>query len=299
STTGINMRSAQANVDTARADLVSITGSTGVYISKLKFTLPAMHMLFIGKSSNITIANINANSWPSASSKGIHNGDGVDLYSSTNAYIFGSTFDNGDDCINTNAGTNAPGVYDNKPIQNLHVFNNYTLHGYGGVVFGSFTAGWMKQVWIDENFFNGTDIGLRFKTGTNRGGGADGIYATDNKVNAIKSAAIEVMGSYPDATGMATGGTGCFKNVTVTNLTGSVASGAYAVNMAGNSSPKHTGWTLKNVNITGSGGKGVSILQTTSSTFNNVTAASGSFVYESASLSASAFTSCSPTPTAK
>jgi len=149
STTGINMRSAQANVDTARADLVSITGSTGVYISKLKFTLPAMHMLFIGKSSNITIANINANSWPSASSKGIHNGDGVDLYSSTNAYIFGSTFDNGDDCINTNAGTNAPGVYDNKPIQNLHVFNNYTLHGHGGVVFGSFTAGWMKQVWID------------------------------------------------------------------------------------------------------------------------------------------------------
>jgi hypothetical protein len=43
----------------------------------------------------------------------------------------------------------------------------------------------------------------------------------------------------------------------------------------------------------------VSIYQTTSSTFNNVTAAAGSFVYEAASLSASAFPSCSPTPTGK
>lgn len=299
STLGINERTAQGSVDTARGDLVSITGSTGVYISKLKFTLPAMHMLFVARGSNVTIANINANSWPSGSSKGIHNGDGVDLVSTTNAYIFGSTFDNGDDCINTNAGTNAPGVYDNKPIQNLHVFNNYTLHGHGGVVFGSFTAGWMKQVWVDENFFNGTDIGLRFKTGTNRGGGADGIIATDNKMSGVKSAGVEVMGSYPDSTGMGSGGVGYFKNITVTNLTGSVASGGYAINIAGNSSPKNTGFTFKNVNITGSGGKGVSILQTTASTFNNVTAASGSFVYESASLSSSAFTSCSPTPTGK
>ena len=40
STLGINERTAQAAVDTARGDLISITGSTGVYISKLKFTLP-------------------------------------------------------------------------------------------------------------------------------------------------------------------------------------------------------------------------------------------------------------------
>jgi exo-poly-alpha-galacturonosidase len=91
STLGINERTAQAAKDTARGDLISITGSTGVYISKLKFTLPAMHMLFIAKSSNVTIANINANSWPSGSSKGIHNGDGVDLASVTNAYTSSTT----------------------------------------------------------------------------------------------------------------------------------------------------------------------------------------------------------------
>jgi polygalacturonase len=147
--------------------------------------------------------------------------------------------------------------------------------------------------------FNGTQIGLRFKTGTNRGGGANGVWATDNKVNNVSSAAMMVEGSYPDSTGMASAGVGYFTNINVTNLTGVVKSGAYAVNIAGNSSPKHTAFTLKNVNITGSGCKGVSIYQTTSSTFNNVTSAAGTFVYESASLTASAFTSCSPTPTAK
>jgi exo-poly-alpha-galacturonosidase len=295
----INERSAQGDTDNARGDLVSITGSSGVYISKVKFSLPPMHMLFIARSSNVTLANINADSFPSGSSNGIHNGDGVDLANVTTAYVFGSTFNTGDDCINMNAGTNAPGVYANAPISQVHVFNNYTLNGHGAVVFGSFTAAWMKNVWVDENMFNGTQVGLRFKTGTNRGGGADGVWATDNKMNNVTKTGIEVTGSYPDSTGMASGGVGYFKNITITNLTGSIKSGAYAINMAGNSSPKHTGFTLKNVNITGSGGKGISIYQTTASTFTNVTAASGSFVFESASLSSSAFVSCSPTPTAK
>ncbi len=147
--------------------------------------------------------------------------------------------------------------------------------------------------------FSGTQIGLRFKTGTNRGGGANGVYATDNKVNAVTKEAIMVEGSYPDSTGMTAASQGYFTNITVTNLTGSIASGAYAINITGNSSPKHSNFKFTNVNITGSGGKGVSIYQTTASTFTNVTAAAGTFVYESASLSASAFTSCSPTPTAK
>ena len=298
-TLAIAERTAQSSTDSARGDLVSITGSSGVYISKLHFTMPPEHTLFIARTSNLTVANITVDSFASAGSNGIHNGDGVDLASISSGWIFGSSFNTGDDCINMNAGTNAPGVYANQPISTMHIFNNYTQNGHGGVVFGSFTAAWMKNVWVDENMFNGTQIGLRFKTGTNRGGGANGVWATDNKVNNVSSAAMMVEGSYPDSTGMTSAGCGYFTNINVTNLTGVVKSGAYAVNIAGNSSPKNTAFTLKNVNITGSGCKGVSIYQTTSSTFNNVTTAAGSFVYESASLTAAAFTSCSPTPTAK
>jgi len=297
STLALAERSAQGSTDSARGDLVSITGSSGVYIKGLKFTLPPEHTLYIARTSNLTIANINVDTMPSGASNGIHNGDGVDLASITTGYIFGSSFNTGDDCINMNAGTNAPGVYAAQPIQTMHIFNNYTHNGHGGVVFGSFTAAWMKNVWVDENMFDGTQIGLRFKTGTNRGGGANGVWATDNKVNAVTKEAVMVEGSYPDSTGMASGGQGYFTNITVTNLTGSVGSSAYAVNIAGNSSPKHSNFTFKNINITG--GKGVSIYQTTASTFSNVTSSAGSFVYEAASLSASAFTSCSPTPTGK
>jgi len=299
STLGLAERSAQSSTDSARGDLVSITGSSGVYIKGLKFSLPPEHTLYIARTSNLTISGINVDTMPSGATNGIHNGDGVDLTSISTGYVFGSTFNTGDDCINMNAGTNAPGVYANQPVTQMHIFNNYTKNGHGGVVFGSFTAAWMTNVWVDENMFNGTQIGLRFKTGTNRGGGANGVYATDNKVNAVTKEAIMVEGSYPDSTGMAAASQGYFTNITVTNLTGSVASGAYAINITGNTSPKHSNFKFTNVNITGSGGKGVSIYQTTSSTFTNVTAAAGSFVYEAASLSASAFTSCSPTPTGK
>ncbi len=272
STLGINERTAQAAVDTARGDLISITGSTGVYISKLKFTLPAMHMLFIARTSNLTIANINADSMPSGAPTASTTATASTWPRSSNGYVFGSTFNNGDDCINMNAGTNAPGVYDNKPISNMHIFNNYTLNGHGGVGVRQLHRG-LDEERVDrrEHVQRHADRPAlqdrhqpwrwRRRRLRDRQQGQRRHQARPSWSRART----------PTRTGMATGGTGYFKNINVTNLTGSVGSGAYAVNIAGNSSPKHTAFTFKNVNITGSGGKGVSIYQTTSSTFTNVT----------------------------
>ncbi|HSD36847.1 MAG TPA: glycosyl hydrolase family 28 protein [Rhodocyclaceae bacterium] len=327
STLAHNQRAAQggdnATGDTARADLVNLTGVNGLYIANLKFSLPAMHMLYLARSSNITVANINANSWPSASSKGIHNGDGVDLSTAyataltasgptgllpTNAYIFGSTFDNGDDCINLNAGTSAPGVTAATPVNGVKIFNNYTLHGHGGVVLGSFTAAGFKNIAITENTFNGTEIGLRFKTGVNRGGGIAplsgsdfGVKAIDNKVNAIIDDAIIIMASYPDSTFADAPSPGYFHDITVTNLSGSVGSSGYAMETTGNSGSEHTNIKMTNVNITG--GKGYSIygLKGASSVtmFTTLKSSAGTFYYDGSLLSASNFASCSPAPTAK
>ena len=60
STLGLAERAAQSATDSARGDLVSITGSSGVYIKGLKFTLPPEHTLYIARVSNLTIAGINA-----------------------------------------------------------------------------------------------------------------------------------------------------------------------------------------------------------------------------------------------
>ena len=132
----------------------------------LNIVHPSEHTIFISYSSNVTVNGINVSTY------GIHNADGIDLATTDTAYIFNSTFDTGDDCINFNAGTSAPGVTENSPINNFRVFNVLTNRGHGGVVFGSFTAGWIKNVLVEDSTFNGTDIGLRFKTGSDRGGGS-------------------------------------------------------------------------------------------------------------------------------
>ncbi|HEX5125702.1 MAG TPA: fibronectin type III domain-containing protein [Rhodocyclaceae bacterium] len=308
--------------DPARSDLVSLTGVNGLYIANLHFTLPAEHTLFVARSSNITVANVNVLSF-TGGSNGLHNGDGIDLSTSyasslsssgpsgllpTNAYIFGSVWNTGDDCINLNAGTGAPGVAAGTPVNNLHIFNNNTLNGHGGVVFGSFTAAGFKNVAITENTFDGTQIGLRFKTGSNRGGGIAtlgsgdfGVMALDNKVNAIIDDAISFDGSYPDSSGFASGGNGYFHDIVITNLTGSVGSSAYVIETAANSGYEDTKLKFTNVNITG--GKGISIKgvngSATDTLFTNVSTSSSTFTYASGLLTSSNFVGCSPSPVAK
>jgi len=301
-TLGNNMASAHG--DSSRADLVNMAGVTGLYMRGVTFQDPPMHILFVARSSNVSVETVTSNSYRGADSS-IHNGDGIDLATTSSAYVFGSSFDDGDDCINLNAGSNLPGVTEARADSNIRVFDNTTHHGHGGVVFGSFTAAWIKSVTAEDNKFDGTDVGLRFKTGTNRGGGAggtssmsDGVLCRDNQINNIKSTGIEMTGSYPDSTGYASAGVGYFRWITISNLTGSVASGAYAIKIDGNASPRHTNLTFSNVNITGSGGKGISVYQVSNSTFTNVTAASGTFYYEPGSY-ADTFSSCSPAPTAK
>jgi exo-poly-alpha-galacturonosidase len=311
STLGYNQAHASGKTDSARADLVNMKGVTGLYLSGIHFMDAPAHIIFIAKSTNVSVEKVNSTSYHGADSS-YHNGDGIDLATSTNANIYGSSFDTGDDCINLNAGSNAPGVAEAKPDGSsggpLHIFDNTTLHGHGGVVFGSFTAAWIQYVTAEDNYHNGTDVGLRFKTGTNRGGGANQVTIRDTKLNNIGSTGIEMTGSYPDSTGYSSGGTGYFQNITISNVfsngnTG-VKSGAYAIKIDGNTSPRHTNIAFSNIDIRGSGGKGISVYQVSNSTWTNVkattdgTTAVGTFYYQPGSF-ADTFTSCVPTPTAK
>ena len=300
-TLGTNM--AAAHGDNSRADLVNLNSVTGLYITGLHFQDPPEHLIFVSRSTNVSVEGITSNSYRGCDSC-IHNGDGIDLATSTGGYIFGSSFDDGDDCINLNAGSNQPGVTENRPDQTIRIFDNTTLHGHGGVVFGSFTAAWIKNIVAEDNYFNGTDVGYRFKTGTNRGGGAggtssmaDGVTLRDTVFNNIQQTGIEMTGAYPDSTGFPSGGVGFFRWITIKNITGSVGSSAYAINIAGNPSPRHTNLTLTDVNLTGgSSSKGISVYQVSNSTFTHVTATTGNFFIEPGSFG-DTFTNCTPTPT--
>ena len=308
---GYNMAHASGRSDSARADLVNLTNVNGLYLRGIHFMDPPEHVILVARSTNVSVEQINSTSYHGSDSS-YHNGDGIDLATTTNANVYGSSFDTGDDCINLNAGSNAPGVAENKPDGSsggpIHIFDNTTLHGHGGVVFGSFTAAWIQYVTAEDNYHNGTDVGLRFKTGTNRGGGANQVTIRDVKLNNIKNTGIEMVGSYPDSTGYAAAGVGYFQNITISNITSNgntgLASGAYAINIAGNTSPRHTNLSFSNIDIRGSAGKGISVYQVSNSTWTNVKAttdgstAVGTFYYQTGSYS-NAFNSCVPTPTAK
>jgi len=279
-----------ANEDSARADMITVKGVDGLYLGGLTLVNPAMHVIFISFSKNITVNGITVDAYD------IHNADGIDLATSDTAYIFNSSFDTGDDCINFNAGVGADGVKDNYPDNNIRVFNCVAKRGHGGVVFGSFTAAWIQNVLVEDCVFDGTDIGLRFKTGTKQGGGARNVLCRDITIkNIVKNSAIFFDSSY--SCDYPSGGPGQFKDITVKNITCTniKKNGIFVNGLAGT---PHTNLSISNVSIDGAAAGGANIKYCTNSTFDtiNIINSAPPWTIDSNSSPGLAFKNCSPTP---
>ena len=112
------------------------------------------------------------------------NGDALDLESCKNALIINNIFDAGDDAICIKSGKDEDGRKRGEPCQNVIVKNNTVLHGHGGFVVGSEMSGGVKNVYVADCTFLGTDVGLRFKSTRGRGGVVEGIYIDNiNMIN--------------------------------------------------------------------------------------------------------------------
>lgn len=120
---------------------------------------------------HITLNNVKVfNPWYS------QNGDALDLESCKNALVINCTFDAGDDAICIKSGKDEDGRKRGEPCQNVIVKNNTVLHGHGGFVVGSEMSGGVKNIYVSDCTFMGTDVGLRFKSTRGRGGVVEGIY---------------------------------------------------------------------------------------------------------------------------
>lgn len=277
-----------AKSDTARGDMITVKGVKGFYLGGVTLTNPAEHTIFISYSSDITVNGITANTY------NLHNADGIDLAVSDNSYIFNSTFDNGDDCINLNAGTSRPGEQEARPDDHIRIFNNLTKRGHGGVVFGSFTAGWIQNVWVEDCTFDGTEIGLRFKTGADRGGGARMVTARDITMKNIVNQAILFDSTYTPGTYPSAQTPGVFQQIVIQNVT-STSSGGEGIWVHGLASKQHHDISMKNLSFAGS--LGASLDQMSTSSFDSVTfTGSGSAPWKRTNTSGLTFTNCSPSP---
>ena len=161
-----------------RPVLLSIVKSKKVLLEGVTFKNSPSWCLHPLSCEDFTVNNIMViNPWYS------QNGDAIDLESCKNALIINSVFDAGDDAICIKSGKDEDGRRRGEPCQNVIVKNNTVLHGHGGFVVGSEMSGGVKNIYVEDCTFLGTDVGLRFKSTRGRGGVVENIYI--NNINMI------------------------------------------------------------------------------------------------------------------
>jgi polygalacturonase len=136
------------------------------------------------------------------------NGDGVVVDSSKNVLVEYNHFETGDDAVVIKSGLNEDGLAINIPTENV-VVRNFTAAkvttGSGGVVFGSETSGGIRNIYVHDAFFDGSDRGIRFKTERGRGNVTENIYVENIGMRNLKYEAINFNTYYsgPNTTGPA------------------------------------------------------------------------------------------------
>ncbi len=134
---------------------------------------------------NVTIRNCSLrNPWFA------QNADGLDIDSCKYVQVKDCIFDVGDDAICIKSGKNEDGRKLGIPSECIEINNCVVYHGHGGFVAGSEMSGDLRNIYVQDCTFIGTDIGLRFKSCLGRGGIVEKIYIDNVNMISIKHDAI-------------------------------------------------------------------------------------------------------------
>ena len=134
-------------------------------------------------------------------SVGIPRGDGVDITCCKHVLIEYSTMNCGDDNFAMKGGRNEYGYERNRASENIVMRHCLTLGGHGGITIGSETAGWIRNLYTHDCVFDGTQIGIRFKTRRPRSGGGENLYYERIRMRTTKEAICWDMLGNPAWTG--------------------------------------------------------------------------------------------------
>ncbi|MEA5459473.1 glycosyl hydrolase family 28 protein [Arcicella sp. LKC2W] len=180
-----SMEELESYKDFLRPNMLSLTRCKNIILEG--FTLqnsPAwtMHPLLC---DHITIKNVSvSNPWYA------QNSDAIDLESCRNGILEGCNFSTGDDGITIKSGRDEQGRKRGVPTENFIVKNNIVYHAHGGFVIGSEMSGGVRNMFISDCTFMGSDVGLRFKTARGRGGVVENIYVNNVNMTEIPGEAI-------------------------------------------------------------------------------------------------------------
>ena len=145
------------------------------------------------------------------------NNDGIDPDCCRNVLIEDCYLDTGDDCICLKAGRNEDAWEVGKPLENVLICRCRTKRGHGGVVIGSEMSAGVRNVFVHDCRFAGTQRGIRIKSLPGRGGFVENVFFQDITMEEISGEAIRLNLRYPDA--RAGGALPRFRGIHIGNVT--------------------------------------------------------------------------------
>jgi polygalacturonase len=128
------------------------------------------------------------------------NNDGLNPDSSRNVLVEDSFFSTGDDCVVIKSGLNEDGWRVGRPSENIVVRRLRGERGHGGVVIGSEMSGGVRNVFVDQCEFTGTDRGLRIKSMRGRGGVIENVYYQNVRHRDLRLFDVEMTTFYGSST---------------------------------------------------------------------------------------------------
>ena len=171
--------------DFLRPNMLSLTRCKRVLLEGVTFQNSPAWCLHPLLCEDIILRNVTAkNPWYA------QNGDGLDLESCKNGLIENCLFDVGDDGICIKSGRDEQGRKRGVPTENITVRDCRVYHAHGGFVIGSEMSGGVKNLYVSNCTFMGTDVGLRFKTARGRGGIVENVFVDGIDMTNIAGEAI-------------------------------------------------------------------------------------------------------------
>lgn len=171
--------------DFLRPNMVSLTRCKNVLIEGVTFQNSPAWTLHPLLCEQLSVRNVNVkNHWYA------QNSDAIDLESCRNGILEGCTFDTGDDGITIKSGRDEQGRKRGIPTENFIIRDCKVYHAHGGFVIGSEMSGGVRNLFVSNCTFMGSDVGLRFKTARGRGGVVENIYVTDVNMTKIPGEAV-------------------------------------------------------------------------------------------------------------
>lgn len=211
--------------DYLRPKMVVISNSKKLLIDGPTFRNSPQFVIYPQRITDLTIRNVTVHNDAWA-----QNGDGIDISACKNVVIYKTIVNAGDDGICMKSSGNNPG---NDGLENVLIAECIVLRGHGGFVIGSNTDGGMRNIYVTNCKFNGTDIGIRVKSNAGRGGLVRGIYVENIAMKDIIEEAVLFDTYYEDVPA------------------GKVAKGTLRISGNNDKIPEFTDFYIKNITCKG------------------------------------------------